>query len=169
MTYREMAGELPWRERAELDKLLAMVRPGQRQKAEKAAENLAKARRKRRLNAASDKQRRVLVGARVPREEALAIELAAKERGVSTYRFVRDALLAAAGCAPPLSPGAGCPPRGHPATWPPARSAGVPPAAWGKAARTSGFPCGGEDTTAAAAAHAAAVFLNHNHRTNSIG
>lgn len=106
MTYRELAGELPWRERAELDKLLAMVRPGQRQKAEKAAENLAKARRKKRLNAVSDRERRVLVGARVPREEALAIELAARERGVSVYRFVREALLAAAGAAPPsLGPG----------------------------------------------------------------
>ena len=100
MTYRESLDELPRREREALEKLLAMVPPSEREAAQEAAGELAKARRKRRLNAASDKQRRVLVGARVPREEALAIELAARREGVSAYRFVRDALLAAAGCAP---------------------------------------------------------------------
>lgn len=106
MTYRQRLDELPRSERAALDKLLAMVPDGQREAAREAARELARMRRKRRLNAASDRERRVLVGARVPREEALAIELAARERGVSVYRFVRDALLAAAGCAPPsLGPG----------------------------------------------------------------
>lgn len=96
MIYREAMDALPSCERSELCRLVSMASPREREKAQKAARNIAMARRKRQLNAVSDKRLRVLVGARVPREEALAIELAAKRQGVSTYRFIRDTLLQAA-------------------------------------------------------------------------
>ncbi len=41
---------------------------------------------------ATDARRRVLVGARVPRELADKVKLAAQEKGVSVYRFVLDTI-----------------------------------------------------------------------------
>lgn len=49
--------------------------------------------RKARLNARSDSQRRVLVGARLPREEAWIVQNAAARKGLSLYAFCREALL----------------------------------------------------------------------------
>ncbi len=51
-----------------------------------------RARGRRASDRATDRRRRVLVGARVPRSLAEKVRLAARKKGVSEYRFVLDLL-----------------------------------------------------------------------------
>ena len=53
----------------------------------------ARKRRKARADAERDNLQRVLVGARLPRQEAWLIARAADLQGISLYRFCRDALM----------------------------------------------------------------------------
>lgn len=52
--------------------------------------------RKARRDMETDRRRRVLVGARVPREEAMLIQKAADRAGLSVYEFCRRTLIQAA-------------------------------------------------------------------------
>lgn len=100
MTYRQKREEawaaLPQDERAALEALADCAAPGEREKAEELAQSVAVARyrraRKARLNAAADSRRRVLVGARVPRDLAREVAQYARDNGMSVYSFVRQAL-----------------------------------------------------------------------------
>ena len=93
MTYRESAWEaMPKHEREALEALVEMVPEDERDRAWEAARGLAMSRRKAQLNSRSDKEARVLVGARLPRPEAFAIQREAARRGQSVYRFVRETL-----------------------------------------------------------------------------
>lgn len=65
---------------------------GDRERAWEVARTIAMERRKAKLNRRSDREARVLVGARVPRAEAYAIQREAERRGQSVYRFVRETL-----------------------------------------------------------------------------
>lgn len=91
MTYRESAWEaMPKDEREALEALVELA--GDRDRAWEVARTIAMKRRKAQLNRRSDKEARVLVGARVPRAEAYAIQREAERRGQSVYRFVRETL-----------------------------------------------------------------------------
>lgn len=91
MTYRESAwGAMPKDEREALEALVELA--GDRDRAWEVARTIAMKRRKAQLNRRSDKEARVLVGARVPRAEAYAIQREAERRGQSVYRFVRETL-----------------------------------------------------------------------------
>ena len=96
MTYRQEADweALPQSERAALQALVELAGDGEQ--ARTLANGIAAERRRRarkaRLNAVSDRQARVLVGARLPREEAQAVAREAHRRGQSVYRFVRETL-----------------------------------------------------------------------------
>lgn len=93
MTYRQSAWEdLPKHERETLEALVEMVPVDERDRAWETARGLAMSRRKAKLNRRSDREARVLVGARVPRAEAYAIQREAARRGQSVYRFVRETL-----------------------------------------------------------------------------
>ena len=89
MTYRQEADweALPQPERAALQALVELAGDGEQ--ARTLANGIAA---ERRLNAVSDRQARVLVGARLPREEAQAVAREAHRRGQSVYRFVRETL-----------------------------------------------------------------------------
>ena len=70
MTYRESAWEaMPKEEREALEALVELA--GDRERALELAGTIARKRRKARLDAASDRGARVLVGARVPRREEI--------------------------------------------------------------------------------------------------
>ena len=56
------------------------------------ARTIAMKRRKAKLNRRSDREARVLVGARLPRQEAFEIQREAERRGQSLYSFVRETL-----------------------------------------------------------------------------
>lgn len=91
MTYRESAWEaMPKHEREALEALVELA--GDRERAWEVARTIAMERRKAKLNRRSDKEARVLVGARVPRAEAYAIQREAARRDQSVYRFVRETL-----------------------------------------------------------------------------
>ena len=91
MTYRESAWEaMPKEEREALEALVELA--GDRERAMELAGTIARKRRKARLDAASDRGARVLVGARVPRREAEEIRHYAKDQGMSLYSFIREAL-----------------------------------------------------------------------------
>lgn len=91
MTYRESAWEaMPKDEREALEALVELA--GDRDRAWEVARTIAMKRRKAQLNRRTDKEARVLVGARVPRAEAFAIQREAERRGQSVYRFVRETL-----------------------------------------------------------------------------
>lgn len=91
MTYRESAWEaMPRDEREALEALVELA--GDRERAWEVARTIAMKRRKAKLNRETDKEARVLVGARLPREEAFAIQREARRRGQSVYRFVRETL-----------------------------------------------------------------------------
>lgn len=91
MTYRESAWEaMPKHEREALEALVELA--GDRERAWEVARTIAMERRKAKLNRRSDREARVLVGARVPRAEAYAIQREAERRGQSVYRFVRETL-----------------------------------------------------------------------------
>ena len=91
MTYRQSAWEdMPKDEREALEALVELA--GDRERAWEVARTIAMERRKAKLNRRSDKEARVLVGARVPRAEAYAIQREAARRGQSVYRFVRETL-----------------------------------------------------------------------------
>lgn len=105
MTYRRISQEEAWRilpenEREGLERLVEMVPEADRDKARTAAKAVALERcrraRKAILNARRDQEMRVLVGARVPRAEYLAIREAAYRQGTSMYQFIRDTLRRAA-------------------------------------------------------------------------
>lgn len=82
MTYRESAWEaMPKDEREALEALVELA--GDRDRAWEVARTIAMKRRKAQLNRRSDKEARVLVGARVPRAEAYAIQREAARRGQS--------------------------------------------------------------------------------------
>ena len=65
---------------------------GDRDKAWEVARTIAMKRRKAKLNRRSDREARVLVGARLPRQEAFEIQREAERRGQSLYSFVRETL-----------------------------------------------------------------------------
>lgn len=91
MTYRESAWEaMPRDEREALEALVELA--GDRERAWEVARTIAMKRRKAKLNRETDKEARVLVGARLPREEAFAIQREARRRGQSVYRFIRETL-----------------------------------------------------------------------------
>lgn len=91
MTYRQSAWEdMPKDEREALEALVELA--GDRDKAWEVARTIAMKRRKAKLNRGTDREARVLVGARVPRTEAFAIQREARRRGQSVYRFVRETL-----------------------------------------------------------------------------
>lgn len=91
MTYRESAWEdMPKHEREALEALVELA--GDRERAWEVARTIAMERRKAKLNRRSDKEARVLVGARLPRAEAYAIQREAARRGKSVYSFVRETL-----------------------------------------------------------------------------
>lgn len=91
MTYRESAWEaMPKDEREALEALVELA--GGDERAWETARTIAMKRRKAQLNRRSDREARVLVGARVPRAEAYAIQREAARRGQSVYRFVRETL-----------------------------------------------------------------------------
>lgn len=91
MTYRESAWEaMPRDEREALEALVELA--GDKERAWEVARTIAMKRRKAKLNRATDREARVLVGARVPRDEAFMIQREAARRGQSVYRFVRETL-----------------------------------------------------------------------------
>lgn len=91
MTYRQSAWEdLPKDEREALEALVELAEDQDR--AWEVARSIAMKRRKAKLNRRSDREARVLVGARLPRSEAFAIRREAERRGQSVYRFVRQTL-----------------------------------------------------------------------------
>lgn len=97
MTYREQEA-VAWQAlpEAEREALEAMAQLAGTQEARALASSIAVERyrrgRKAQLNAKSDHAARVLVGARIPREEAEEIKRCAQSEGMSLYRFVREAL-----------------------------------------------------------------------------
>lgn len=91
MTYRPNAWEdLPRDEREALEALVELAGGGER--AWEVARTIAMKRRKAKLNRRSDREARVLVGARLPRQEAFEIQREAERRGQSVYRFIRETL-----------------------------------------------------------------------------
>ena len=91
MTYRQNAWEdLPRDEREALEALVELAGGGER--AWEVARTIAMKRRKAKLNRRSDREARVLVGARLPRQEAFEIQREAERRGQSLYSFVRETL-----------------------------------------------------------------------------
>lgn len=91
MTYRPNAWEdLPRDEREALEALVELAGGGER--AREVARTIAMKRRKAKLNRRSDREARVLVGARLPRQEAFEIQREAERRGQSVYRFIRETL-----------------------------------------------------------------------------
>lgn len=98
MTYRQNEAweALDERERNALIKLVECAQPEERGIAREVAGALALYRyrktRKAQKNRDSDQKARVLVGARVPREEARAVAREAARRGQSMYSFVRETL-----------------------------------------------------------------------------
>ena len=91
MTYRQSAWEdMPKDEREALEALVELA--GDRDKAWEVARTIAMKRRKAKLNRRSDREARVLVGARLPRQEAFEIQREAERRGQSLYSFVRETL-----------------------------------------------------------------------------
>lgn len=93
MTYRDpLIEELP---KDELAALTAIAKDGGEQVKEslyRYALLRGKKARKGRRDYSHDLNRRVLVGARLPREEAWLIARAASLQGISLYQFCRDAL-----------------------------------------------------------------------------
>lgn len=127
-----MSTELDYIPKDELAALTAIARDG----GERVRDSLyhyaqlrARKARKGRKDHTQDLGRRILVGARLPREEAWMISRAANLQGVSLYRFCRDALTekaheitqfsttngpfveaTARGALPPRPPAGGCGP-----------------------------------------------------------
>lgn len=97
MTYREKE-QAAWEAlpEGEREALEAMAKMAGTQEARELARSIAVQRyrrgRKARMNARSDRAARVLVGARIPREEAEQIYRCAQSENMSVYRFVREAL-----------------------------------------------------------------------------
>lgn len=87
-------------EQEALYRVFTAVRAGEQGEACEALKRLCwareRARKREKQSAATDKRRRVLVGARLPREEAEWCKAAAHSKGMSLYAWCRKALLQAA-------------------------------------------------------------------------
>lgn len=94
MTYR--LEDLPADERTALTAIVEAVEENREAAIVRYLELRKRKRRKARADAARDLQKRVLVGARVPREEAWLIARAADLQGLSLYAYCRQTLLTAA-------------------------------------------------------------------------
>lgn len=92
MTYSELVAEIPKDELACMTAIAQAGGPAVRDALYEYALLRGKKARKGRRDYRHDLSRRVLVGARLPREEAWLIARAASLQGVSLYQFCRDAL-----------------------------------------------------------------------------
>lgn len=99
MTYTQNPADLvPLLTREERKTILVMAEsrdPAVRRMAMRQTVYLARLHRRRDQDHERDRRTRVLIGARLPRDVAARVESAAMLRGVSVYRWVSDAIIAA--------------------------------------------------------------------------